>query len=917
MTARPDLAKFGYESVSDRVTLFSWWEAVGSKIFVDLVWEPTKADSRFIANLSTGDIIEKFPDALVSWLKGQWPSLLGKGDLPSVLTHSLFQDQRCQLNLPEFLKVIWRSREDLQLHHNIASLIGGMSFLDWWETDGQAEYPRIEWTPDDQTYSSILLLQEINVSGIVGQLPKFLSLIILERVDLQIHSLNSLSGFLCAIRWWDQHGRLEYSQISWRSRRSTFDFLLQLNPAAVPSSLLLLPRFFRPLLMERADLAASHPYDTFLGAMGAVNWWDEDGYKEYPELRWVASPSTYSLLNEIRLHHFVGCVQLPGFFPLLFSKRPDLAGSYNLNTLVGIFGAIDWWVQYGELEYPKLHWMPDCNTFAAMTKLEDTRQAALLLPLPKFFGKLFDERKDLSGAFDLNEFSGRLHAIDWWQSHGSSQYRHLNWRPDLSTFNSCIKTRPLELDVPTVGSLPALLDHAQVPAFLIEIVNSRGDLSTHFDLKTVSGIEAAVHWWQTFGKTEYPALNRMNVKALSPSIAPRASGSSEGKNSRLNWTITEDDDFARLPSGVNIIGYPQGILGLGEDARMAVACFTAAQIPNVPINATVPGPKRVLSVPSLGSSPKYSTSLFCLPPFEMMRLAMEGGKWLINFEAYKIGAWPWELPYWPVAFSGIYQFVDEIWAQSRFVEAVFQDNGQTKVRHMPMAVEVPTPTEDVRTRFNLPEKDFLFYSLFDGASWLTRKNPLGSVLAFRKAFGADPVAHGGVGLVIKAMNVNTADKQWLEICRIAATDSRIKIINKQLDKVEAVNVMNSCDAYISLHRSEGFGRVLAESMLLKKPVVATNFSGNVDFCNADTAYLVDGPLVPLAKGDYLMYEGQYWCDPDIDIASSQLQAVVNDASRRLQIAEAGQLFIMQNYSRERTGSRYSARLSEIRTERER
>jgi glycosyltransferase involved in cell wall biosynthesis len=535
--------------------------------------------------------------------------------------------------------------------------------------------------------------------------------------------------------------------------------------------------------------------------------------------------------------------------------------------------------------------------------------------LPKFFSQIFHDRKDLACAYDLNTFTGRMCAVDWWQTHGSSQYRHLNWHPDSHFFTNCVKTQIIQVDAIADGHPAEPVVFAEIPAFLGEIFSSRGDLSTHFNLRTLSGIKAAVQWWQTYGKAEYPALGTLSVIESSPSpVVPPASGRTEAQSHHTIWTVEVDGDAGRLPSGVNVIGYPQGILGLGEDARMAMACLAVAQIPTIAINATVPGPKRALSVSSLAFSPKYSTSLFCLPPFEMMRLAMEGGKWLINFEAYKIGAWPWELPYWPVAFSGIYQFVDEIWAQSRFVETVFQDNCRAKVRHMPMAVEVPAPTENVRTRFRLPEKDFLFYSLFDGASWLNRKNPLGSVLAFRKAFGEGRAAQSGVGLVIKAMNVNTADTQWLEICRIAESDLRIKIINIQLDKVEAINLMNSCDSYISLHRSEGFGRVLAESMLLKKPVVATNFSGNVDFCNPETAYLVDGPLVPLAKGDYLMFEGQYWCNPDIDSASSQLQAVVNDSARRLRIAEAGQQFILNNYSKERTSSRYAARFAEIQAE---
>jgi glycosyltransferase involved in cell wall biosynthesis len=156
------------------------------------------------------------------------------------------------------------------------------------------------------------------------------------------------------------------------------------------------------------------------------------------------------------------------------------------------------------------------------------------------------------------------------------------------------------------------------------------------------------------------------------------------------------------------------------------------------------------------------------------------------------------------------------------------------------------------------------------------------------------------------MNVKTDDASWQEIQKIAAVDRRIHLINAVFSRQETIDFMHSCDAYISLHRSEGFGRVIAESMMLGKPVVVTNFSGNVDYCDPSTAYMVDGELVPLKSGDYQMAEGQYWCEPEVGIAARHLQDIVQDATKRFHIAQSGQNIIASRYSIESVAQRYKA-----------
>lgn len=365
--------------------------------------------------------------------------------------------------------------------------------------------------------------------------------------------------------------------------------------------------------------------------------------------------------------------------------------------------------------------------------------------------------------------------------------------------------------------------------------------------------------------------------------------------------------------GVNVVGFPQSTLGLGEDARMATNLINNLAIPVVTIQAPMSGPPKFEhSVDHFISDKlKYNISLFCLPPPDMYRLALEGGKHLLDSTTYRIGAWPWELPHWPAAFRHLDKFVNEVWAQSEFVAATYKKLGTVPVFNMPMVVSIPKPTVDLRHALKLPTNTFLFYLLFDGNSWLSRKNPLGGIQAFEKAFPPNS-ENKNVGLVIKAMNINYDDVMWKKIQLIAKKDPRIYIINKRIERQDLINLMASCNCYISLHRSEGFGRVIAEAMLLGQPVVVTNFSGNVDFCNSTTAYLVDGELQPLLPGDYLFHEGQYWCDPDINIASKQLVRVFENQDERKKISMAGKDLILEKYSMLAVSRAYLSRLSEIR-----
>ena len=161
------------------------------------------------------------------------------------------------------------------------------------------------------------------------------------------------------------------------------------------------------------------------------------------------------------------------------------------------------------------------------------------------------------------------------------------------------------------------------------------------------------------------------------------------------------------------------------------------------------------------------------------------------------------------------------------------------------------------------------------------------------------------------MNVKKENAEWQKIIDLAARDNRLHILNETFSRSEVMGLIQTCDAYVSLHRAEGFGRILAESMLLKKPVIATNFSGNTDFCDEKTAFMVNGPLIPIKPHEYADWENQFWCDPNIDEAAEQMKLCYENEALRIKLAENGCALIQSNYSSKTVGDHYRKRLKAL------
>jgi glycosyltransferase involved in cell wall biosynthesis len=232
-------------------------------------------------------------------------------------------------------------------------------------------------------------------------------------------------------------------------------------------------------------------------------------------------------------------------------------------------------------------------------------------------------------------------------------------------------------------------------------------------------------------------------------------------------------------------------------------------------------------------------------------------------------------------------FVHEVWAPSRFTAAALELllPGRVRVVPHPVAAHPPAPSALGRADFGLPLKAVITLVAFSLASSFERKNPLGAIAAHRAAFGdrADRL------LMLRVGNPHHFPVDFARL-RAAAAQPNIRIDTRTLPAADNYALMAACDIVLSLHRSEGFGLVPAEAMLLGVPVVATDWSGNVDFMDAGCAAMVPARLIPAddPRGVF-MAPGAVWAEPDIAVAAAHLARLADDPAARHALGQAGQV----------------------------
>src|SRR6185503_6112602 len=134
------------------------------------------------------------------------------------------------------------------------------------------------------------------------------------------------------------------------------------------------------------------------------------------------------------------------------------------------------------------------------------------------------------------------------------------------------------------------------------------------------------------------------------------------------------------------------------------------------------------------------------------------------------------------------------------------------------------------------------------------------------------------------------------------------LLTETLSRQDVYELEAACDAFVSLHRSEGFGLGLAESMYLGKPVVGTNWSGNTDFMNHKNSCPVNYDLVVLDRDHGPYKKGQFWAEADVDHAAWYMKKLVDDRAFARQIGARAKAHLTDSFSPRAIGLKYLDRL---------
>ncbi len=364
------------------------------------------------------------------------------------------------------------------------------------------------------------------------------------------------------------------------------------------------------------------------------------------------------------------------------------------------------------------------------------------------------------------------------------------------------------------------------------------------------------------------------------------------------------------PPVVDVIGLFRAEMGVGEAARRSALALRAAGVNHRTVGWHQASISRLAA-----DAPDSSVEATGIADIAVAHVNADVFDWLTRDLGgtlldgrHRIGVWFWELSVFPRDLWPAFNLVDEVWVATRFMQESISTGSPVPVVHMPVPLVAP-PIDRSVTREQLGLDDrFTFLFVFDMLSVRGRKNPVGLIEAYTKAFAPGD----GARLVIKTIN---ADRRVLDHERVllaAAGRDDVDVRDGYLDSGHLGALIDQSDCYVSLHRSEGLGLTIAEAMTLGKPVIATAYSGNVDFMTPETSHMIGCRLVPVGPGNDPYPPEALWAEPDLEQAAAAMRAVFDDPAAAREMGERARLDLAMRFSPAVCGRRMAERFERIR-----
>jgi glycosyltransferase involved in cell wall biosynthesis len=459
------------------------------------------------------------------------------------------------------------------------------------------------------------------------------------------------------------------------------------------------------------------------------------------------------------------------------------------------------------------------------------------------------------------------------------------------------------MEAPSVPGSPA-----EVSRYLSQVHRERDDVAQAYPDPGGADSEGFAGWAWVFGVREMGVPERF-LPPRPPAIDPAAS-----------WHAPALTRGQALPRGarpalsMNVTGLLKGTLGLGEAARGYVRALGEAGIPvstsTVDIREFVKltGPAHEtyaqVEFTDLTGARDAGFNLVCINADELVAFAESAGEDFFKARP-AVGVWAWETDRIPARWSNAFGLLDEIWVYSDYVAENIGAVSPIPVQRVPPPVSPPDPG-DVELALGVPA-GFQFLFMFDFFSTIQRKNPVGLIESFRRAF----VPGEGPQLVIKTINGVHRREALEEVLWAARGREDVHVVDRSLSARERDALVAGCDCYVSLHRSEGFGLTLAECMALGKPVIGTAYSGTTDFMTEDNSYPVPYGLTRVGADCEIYPADGTWAEPDLEAAAAAMRRVVEQPEEARVKGEQARRRIEAQYSPRAVGELIRARLEEI------
>lgn len=427
-----------------------------------------------------------------------------------------------------------------------------------------------------------------------------------------------------------------------------------------------------------------------------------------------------------------------------------------------------------------------------------------------------------------------------------------------------------------------------ITRYLYALWRERDDLRRTFPYVESSDVPAFIAWCRGDGRQAIPEplLPPGDDPAPGPSAAAPAGPAAPERR-----------------FGANVVGYLRAELGVAEVARQIIGGLDHAAVPVHPVALSVPSSRQDHHfVAASDLEAPFPLSIVCVNADMVPSFADEAGDRFFSGRK-TVGVWWWELASFPPEFSTAFEYVDEVWVGSQFIADALGAVAPVPVLRMPLPLQWPETTPLRPGEYGWPS-GFTFLFSYDYNSLFERKNPLAVIEAYRRAF--DP--GDGAALVLKSINHDRHPELHARVVQAAEDRPDVHIIDAYLAVKDKDRLMASGDCYVSLHRSEGFGLTMAEAMWHGKPVIATGYSGNLDFVDERTGWLVDYDLVDVGPGSAPYPEDAQWAEPDVDDAARKMRAAFEDPDEAGRRGARGAELLREKYAPAVSGQAMRQRL---------